>query len=203
MSVASPTATVLEPSQDEAATKTSRTGFLQLIGRAVSYVLLLVVALGALVMVVVPMATGSQTYTVLTSSMAPKYAPGTFLVVKETPFDQLRVGDVITYQIESGKPAVISHRIISIGANQAGERVLSTQGDNNSLPDSTPVQEVQVRGKLFYAVPYVGFLANGVDQERDLLIPILAVGFIGFGGLSIIRGALEKKRSGHQPRHSQ
>lgn len=177
-------------------------GALRFIARALNYLLLLIVTLGALVMVVVPMVTGSQTFTVLTSSMAPKYAPGSFLVVKPTPFEELRVGDIITYQIESGKPAVISHRITSIGATQSGARVLTTKGDNNSLADSTPVQEVQVKGKLFYAVPYVGVIANAVGQDREVLLPVLAVGFIGFGALSIIRGALEKKRSGHNARHS-
>lgn len=175
---------------------------LRLAGQGVSYALLVLVALGALVLVVVPLATGSQTYTVLTSSMAPKYAPGTFLAVKATPFQDLRVGDVITYQIESGKPGVVSHRITAIGATQTGARVLTTKGDNNSLPDPAPVQEVQVKGKLFYAVPYVGFVANAVGQEREQLVPILAAGLIGFGALGMVRGALEKKRSGRIPRHS-
>lgn len=202
MSVINQAAIDFEPRHEEAALKNRRPALLRFVGRTVSFVMLLIVALGAVVMIVVPLATGSQTYTVLTSSMAPKYAPGTFLVVKATSFDALRVGDVITYQIESGKPAVISHRIISIGAAQSGARVLTTQGDNNSLPDAIPVQEVQVKGKLFYAVPYVGFAANAVGQERDTLIPILAAAFIAFGALSMIRGALEKKRSGTRPRHT-
>lgn len=201
MSVASTAAIDLGPRHEAAAPPDVRGGLLRLIGRLLSYVLLLVAALGALVMVVVPLATGSQTYTVLTSSMAPKYAPGTFLVVKPTPFEKLRVGDVITYQIESGKPGVISHRIVSIGATQSGARMVTTQGDNNSLPDAVPVQEVQVKGKLFYAVPHVGLVANAVGQERDVLVPILAIGLIGFGALGMARGALEKKRAGRGPRH--
>ena len=203
MSVISHSAIDLAPRNDAAAAEQGRRGVLPLLGQALSYVLLLTVAMAALAMIVIPLATGSQTYSVLTSSMAPKYAPGTFLVVKPTPFEALRVGDVITYQIESGKPGVISHRIISIGASQSGEREVRTQGDNNSLPDPNPVLGVQVKGKLFYAIPWVGFIANSVGQERDSIIPILAAVFIGFGALSMVRGALEKKRSGRNPRHSQ
>ncbi|MET4002770.1 signal peptidase [Arthrobacter sp. UYCu511] len=203
MSVISHSAIDLAPRNDAAAAEQGRRGVLPLLGQALSYVLLLTVAMAALAMIVIPLATGSQTYSVLTSSMAPKYAPGTFLVVKPTPFEALRVGDVITYQIESGKPGVISHRIISIGASQSGEREVRTQGDNNSLPDPNPVLGVQVKGKLFYAIPVVGFIANSVGQERDSIIPILAAAFIGFGALSMVRGALEKKRSGRNPRHSQ
>ena len=176
-------------------------GLLRSVGGSAAYVLMLVMALIALVMVVIPLVTGSQTYTVLTSSMAPKYAPGTFLVVKPSPFAELQVGDIITYQIESGKPGVITHRITAVGATQSGARVFTTKGDNNSLADATPVQEVQVMGKLFYAVPYVGVVANAVGQNRDVVVPVLAIGFIGFGALSMIKGTLEKKRGRKAARH--
>ncbi len=176
------------------ATESRKGGLLRMMGRGVAYVLLFIAALGALAMIVVPLTTGSQTYTVLTNSMAPKYAPGTFLVVKPAPFASLQVGDIITYQIESGKAGVISHRITAVGATQSGERVLNTKGDNNSLADANPIREVQVTGKLFYAVPYVGFVANAVGQDRDIILPVIAAGFIGFGALSMVKGTLEKKR---------
>lgn len=174
----------------------------RMVGRGAAYLALFLAGLVALVMIVVPMATGAQTYTVLTSSMAPKYAPGTFMVVKPTPFSELRVGDIITYQMESGKPGVITHRISSVGATQTGERILTTKGDNNTLDDANPVQAAQVKGKLFYAVPFVGFAANAVGQDRDLILPIIAIGFFGFGALSMVRGALEKKRRQQPARHS-
>jgi len=158
-------------------------------GRIAGFLLFIVAALAALVLVVGPAATGSQTYTVLTNSMAPKYAPGTFLVVKPTPFNELKVGDIVTYQLESGKPAVISHRIIAVGTTQAGERVLTTKGDNNALADPSPVRAPQLRGKLLYAVPYVGFAANLLGQtNRGALVPVLAAGLIGFGLLNLVQG---------------
>lgn len=192
----------VEFSHEETVTAPQKTGLLRMMARGVAYLALMIAALVALVMIIVPMVTGSQTYTVLTSSMAPKYAPGTFLVVKPTPFSDLRVGDIITYQIESGKPGVITHRITAVGATQSGERILTTKGDNNSLEDANPVQAAQVKGKLLYAVPYVGHAANAVGQERDLILPIIAIGFFSFGALSMVKGAVEKKRSQHHARHS-
>lgn len=177
-------------------------GALHSIGTWSAYVVLLLTALSALIVIVIPMATGSHTYTVLTSSMAPKYAPGTLMVVKPAPFDSLRVGDVITYQIESGKPAVISHRITAVGSTQTGERVFTTKGDNNSLEDVTPVQEVQVQGKLLYAVPYVGFAAHAVGEQRGKVLPVIAVGFIAMGALSMVKGSMEKKHGKKTNRHS-
>lgn len=168
---------------------------LGLIGAGVSYIALCLTVLAALALVIVPMVTGSQTYSVLTSSMAPKYAPGTFLVVKPVPFEELRVGDVITYQIESGKPAVITHRISSISATQTGERQFITKGDNNDIEDERPVTELQVRGKLFYAVPYVGFVANSLgNSDRGTAAQWGAVALMGYGVVSLVSGVLAKKR---------
>ncbi|MER2133581.1 MAG: signal peptidase I [Arthrobacter sp.] len=168
---------------------------LSLAGTAISYLALCVTVLAALALVIIPLLTGSQTYSVLTSSMAPKYAPGTFLVVKPVPFEELRVGDIITYQIESGKDAVITHRITGIGASQDGEVLFTTKGDNNSVEDELPVREVQVRGKLFYAVPYVGFVANSLgNSDRGEIAQWGAVALMGYGVVTLVRGALAKKR---------
>lgn len=200
MSVISPADTHVESTD---ATPPRKSSLVRKLGSGVAFLMLLIAAFFALVMVVVPMATGSQTYTVLTSSMAPKYAPGTFLAVKPTAFSDLRVGDVITYQIESGKPDVITHRITAIGATQQGARILTTKGDNNSLPDALPVQEVQIKGKLLYAVPYLGYVAHTVGQDRDLLLPVIAMALIAFGGFSMVKGAQEKKRARSEARRSE
>lgn len=165
------------------------------IGQTISFVALCVSALAAIVLVIVPLVTGSQTYSVLTNSMAPGYPPGTFLVVKPSDIDSLQVGDVITYQMESGRPEVITHRVTSLTANQDGERLLITQGDNNDVVDADPVTDVQVRGKLFYAVPFVGFLANALGQtDRSEIITVLAVALIGFGLFSMVRGIIQHRR---------
>ena len=172
------------------------TTVLSVVGTGLSYLALCLTAMAALALVVVPMITGSQTYSVLTSSMAPKYAPGTFLVVKPVPFEELTVGDIITYQIESGSPAVITHRITSVGADQSGETIFTTKGDNNSVEDELPVREIQVKGKLFYAVPFVGFIANGLgNSDRGAIAQWGAVALMGYGVITLVRGALAKKRN--------
>lgn len=164
------------------------------LGLAVSYILLCGSLLAALVLIVVPAATGSQTYAVLTSSMAPNYAPGTLIVVRPQDFASLRVGDVVTYQVESGKPGVITHRITGFSADQQGNRLLVTKGDNNDATDPEPVREVQVRGKLFYAVPYAGYLANALGQtNRGAVVNVLAVLLIGYGVVTVARGAIGRK----------
>lgn len=164
--------------------------------RAVSFTALVLAVLAALVLIVFPRVTGSYTYTVLTNSMAPGYPPGTFIVMKPTPFDELQLGDIITYQLESGRPEVVTHRITGVSATQQGERTYITKGDNNSTEDAEPVLEVQVRGKLFYAVPFVGFVANAAGQgDRNGVIYAAAISLIAYGAFTAGRGFIAKRKS--------
>lgn len=169
------------------ATKPARQ-WLTAAGRFTNIVLLMVAVFAALVLILVPKATGSQTYSVLTNSMAPKYSPGTFLVVKPAAFSDLKFGDIITFQLDSGRPAVETHRIVGFGATQAGEKTLITKGDNNDINDANPVRELQVKGKLFYAVPFVGYAANALgNADRGLWVTAGAAALIGYGLLLIVR----------------
>ena len=65
------------------------------------------------VAVLLPRIGGATPYTVLTSSMEPDLPPGTLVVVKPTPAEQIGVGSVITYQLNSGKSSVVTHRVVS------------------------------------------------------------------------------------------
>jgi signal peptidase len=163
--------------------------------RLFTLVLLMVLVFAALALILVPRFTGSQTYTVLTNSMAPKYPPGTFLVVKPAAFGELKSGDIVTFQLESGKPAVETHRIVGFGTSQTGEKTLITRGDNNDINDPNPVREPQVRGKLFYAVPYAGFVANALgNSDRGLWASVGAAALIGYGALLIFRTLRSRRR---------
>ncbi|MCU1518197.1 MAG: signal peptidase [Pseudarthrobacter sp.] len=162
-----------------------------LVGAAkfLNLVVLMVAVFAALVLIAVPRVTGSQSYTVLTNSMAPKFPPGTFLVVKPVDFEELAYGDVITFQMYSGRPDVETHRIVGFGSTQTGEKTLITKGDNNGANDKAPVRELQVKGKLFYAVPYVGYAANALgNADRNMWVTLGAGGLIAYGGLMMIKG---------------
>ncbi|RAX47987.1 signal peptidase I [Arthrobacter sp. AQ5-05] len=182
--------------QPSASRSSSASAPLRRAGTATSFMLLVAAALAALVLVVVPLLTGSQTYSVLTSSMKPNYGPGTLLVVNPAPYGSLKVGDVVTYQVASGRPEVITHRIVSIAADQEGHRTLVTKGDNNDVADKLPVTEVQVRGELSYAVPYAGFVANWLGtQNRGAVGRIAAAGLIGYGVFTMFRGLRARRRA--------
>jgi signal peptidase len=165
----------------------------QYLGVAVSAaVLVIVVALAALV-IVLPLIVGGNALTVLTSSMAPKYPAGTLIVTKPTPIDEIKVGDVLTYQIASGSPAVISHRVITRTISTDGETTFTTKGDNNSDADPEPVREVQVKGTLWYAIPQLGWVNNALSGEsRGVLVPVAAGGLFAYAAYLFASTALAR-----------
>ena len=89
--------------------------------------------------VLVPRAGGGTPYTVLTSSMEPDFPPGTLVVVRPVDAEDVAVGDVITFQLVSGRPEVATHRVIAITASPEGTPEFVTQGDANPKPDDMVV----------------------------------------------------------------
>ena len=148
-------------------------------------VLAWLVILGAggvlLVAVVVPRVTGATPYTVQTGSMRPSLPPGTLVVVRPVEPDEIGIGAVITYQLESGRPEVTTHRVTEVGINNvSGERTFRTRGDANEAVDPEPVRAVQVRGEAWYAVPYVGHVNDVVSGPRRLPLLGAVAALLGY-----------------------
>ncbi|GAA1480090.1 hypothetical protein GCM10009624_05300 [Gordonia sinesedis] len=132
---------------------------------------LLVFLVGVLLAsVVVPRVTGAETFTISTGSMKPKYPPGTLIVVRPTKAEDIGVGTVITYQLESGKATVVTHRVVASSFDGNGKRLLTTQGDANNTPDEKPVQPQQIRGALWYSVPYLGYINKVLSGGQRTII---------------------------------
>jgi len=161
---------------------------------------LLVTASLVVVLVVVPKATGGVPLTVLTGSMKPSIPSGSVVVVRPVDTESLRVGDVITYQVRSGDSTVVTHRIVGISAG-AGGLTFRTKGDANDVPDPTPVRAVQIRGKVWYHVPFVGNLANQVDaSQRGWATKALAGALLLWSAVLIGGAVRDRIRSGaHEP----
>ncbi|MFT2710656.1 signal peptidase I [Clavibacter sp. Sh2126] len=157
-------------------------------------ILLLVIALAG-VLLVVPKVSGAVPLTILTQSMEPRLPPGTLIVVRPVDTDALEVGDVATYQIRSGDPAVITHRIAAISSASDGTRSFTFKGDNNASPDSLPVTPAQIQGELWYSVPLVGWANQAVNgQARSWIIPAAAVALLAYSGVTITVAAVQTRR---------
>lgn len=128
--------------------------------------------------VVVPRVAGATPYAIMTGSMQPQYPPGTLVIVKSKDMAQLRTGDIITYQVESGQPTVVTHRVIGQGLTAAGNQYVTTKGDANNVADAEPVRPVQIRGELWYALPYLGYANDLITPKDRHVVLIGAVGVL-------------------------
>ncbi len=164
-----------------------------------SYLLILAVAGLLAVAVVVPRLSDAVPYTVLTSSMRPTYPPGTLIIVRKAPTESLGIGDAITYQLESKKPAVVTHRIVGVGYNASGERTFQTKGDNNRSVDDQSVRAVQVRGAVWYAIPLLGHVNAWIAGSRELLVNIVVALLLVYAAWMFLAQSRKRSSAGAQP----
>jgi len=169
--------------------------------------IVLVGALAAIVAtVLVPRLVGGTPYTILTGSMRPSLPPGTIVVTRPVPVDEIGIGSVITFQLESGEGAVATHRVVGIASTVTGERSFITQGDANDAADAEPVQPVQIKGAVWYHVPYLGYLTSRITAaERQLVETIAIIALFAYAAWMIaseIRDRARVRRTGRSsPEH--
>lgn len=164
------------------------------VGQALAWVVILVAAAAIAVGVLVPRIGGATPYTILTSSMEPSYPPGTLVVVRPTPAEEIGVGTVVTYQLESGRSEVVTHRVVSVAYGADGQPTFITQGDANDGVDAEPVEPVQIRGTLWYAVSKLGWLSTAIGHDRrDMAVSVVAGG-LGLYAVWMFAGAARDRR---------
>jgi signal peptidase len=151
------------------------------------------------VAVVVPRLGGGTPYAILTGSIRPGMPPGALLVGRPAAPESLGLGDVITYQLSSGEPTVVTHRIVSVAIKADGQRTFRTQGDANDVVDQEPVLPVQVRGKLWYSVPRLGYENRYVNgEQREVATLLGALGLCAYAGAMLL-GSLRDDRRRARP----
>lgn len=179
---------------DEGQTTTAAGVFARLTRRVVGTLMwLVIIALSALLVttVLVPKVFGAQPFTILTGSMRPELPPGTLVMVRPQDADTIKVGDVVTYQLKSGEPEVVTHRVVALGRDDKGGVLLQTKGDANPVADPLWVMPVQLKGTVWYHVPHagrIGFLASpGQKQTASLVIMAGLVGYAGWMFVGAVR----------------
>lgn len=91
---------------------------------------------------------GYRIFRVETGSMVPKYLVGDVILVKDQKFEQLKIGDDLTYNGLSGNVAgkIITHQIIDIEIVN-GKKIIHTKGIANTQEDPEIFEE-QIIGKV-------------------------------------------------------
>ena len=128
-----------------------------------SGIILLVLAVLA-GLLIIPKLMGYEEMAVLTGSMEPNYPVGSLIFVKEIDPDQLEVGDVITYRLDSD--TVVTHRIVEIDKEA---QVITTKGDANSSNDGSPVPYSEIVGKAHFKIPYLGYVSMNIKTPKGII----------------------------------
>lgn len=107
---------------------------------------------------------GFQVFTVLSGSMEPTYHVGSLIYVKEVDYRQLKGGDVITFMLD--EKTVATHRIVEVVPDEDDPATLRyrTKGDANDVEDGSLVHYKNVLGSPKFSVPYLGYLANFIQN---------------------------------------
>lgn len=98
-----------------------------------------------------------QPIAVLSGSMSPTFNRGDAVVVNkltENEKNELKEGDII--QFVSGTKYVI-HRIVDITNDNYGNKQFITKGDHNNAIDSGKVALSEVKGKVSFVIPLIGY----------------------------------------------
>lgn len=136
----------------------------------VSTILVIAVILLAIALVGVRVI-GYTPYAVLSPSMTPTYAPGDLIYVKETPTDEIDVGDAITFVADSNN-TVVTHRVVEVDRDG---RKFYTQGDANANRDGNPVLYENVLGVVEFSIPKLGYVSSYVTSETGRYVAIAGV----------------------------
>ncbi|MFC3964959.1 signal peptidase I [Nocardia jiangsuensis] len=186
-------------SERASAPATDRTGLGWWVRTTASWLLLFVLVGLLVVTILVPLVVGGQSFTILTGSMEPRYSPGTLVVVRPLPAEDLAVGTPITYQVRSGDPHVVTHRIVSLRRSPDGRYGFVTRGDANQVDDEGIVRTEQIRGAVWYSIPYLGYLNNWFSgPKRTNTITVLIVLLAGYAIYAIATDTRDRRRAGRE-----
>lgn len=152
--------------------------------RSLLWTLAIIVGLALVVSLALPRLLGYEVKYALSGSMEPLVMTGDVIWID--PDEQPGVGDVITYQVESGNSATITHRVVAM--NTGTERTYITAGDATGSIDREPVRDVQVVGVVTapldalgdvvgldlagvgpFSIPKLGYLLQHLPAARPYL----------------------------------
>lgn len=154
---------------------------------------LILALLGALVLIVVGVASGGwEIQPILSGSMRPGFPVGGVVVVEREPISSLHVRDVVLFHPPTEPGVTYVHRIIWLKRTPLGTEI-HTQGDDNAFPDPwTSVLEGKWAYQARFTVPLVGYAAvwdHSLAGKRYLLVIAVLIAAVAIGlGVAEVQG---------------
>lgn len=123
-----------------------------------------------LVASMLPIPGNYRVLSVLSGSMEPAIHTGSVVIV--APAADYKIGEVITFGEISKTKTPTTHRIKDIKIVD-DKPVYITKGDANNAPDNKEVAASEVKGKVLFTIPYLGFILNFVKQPMGFALVII------------------------------
>ena len=136
---------------------------------------------------------GWETHKVMSGSMEPALKVGGIIVTKPERLENIQVGDIITFQTESGPK--VTHRVVDI-VEMEGKLHFQTKGDANEEPDPNFVSSTgEEMRKVVFHLSYLGFVAQFMKSKLVFLVMvgIPAIILIIWFGKDTWKGIKEEK----------
>ena len=122
----------------------------------------------------VPSVGGVVPFIVLSDSMNPEIASGDLIVCHKADAESVKVGDIISFfDPEGNGVSVVSHRVVSVDADDAGQIAFTTKGDANNVEDASPVPANKLIGVYSFRIPGLGNVAMFMQSPQGLVVCVL------------------------------
>jgi len=139
-----------------------------------------------------PLLGNLESLVVMSGSMSPAIRVGSVAFVGAT--DEVRVGDIVTFQNPRDPSTSFTHRVISIE-----EGKIKTKGDANKTPDGWELTKEGVIGKFIFSIPLLGYAVHFARRPMGfLLLVIVPAILIIFSELRVIKNEFKEKRASKQ-----
>jgi signal peptidase len=153
--------------------------------------LMLVVILGPVtVLVLLPIGLGLQRYVMSGDSMDGAIGKGSVVFERSVPVNDLRVGDVITYQAPETAPAGgrVTHRIVDIGPDG-----IRTQGDTLPARDPWTLRpDRPTVSRVVFSLPWVGYAYLVILHPHTWVLLPVSLALLGM----LLVGEVARRRRG-------
>lgn len=139
---------------------------------------------------------GLKSMVVMSGSMSPYMEAGDVALMKSSPAEDVRVGDVICFSRQDGN-GLITHRVIGKKMIN-GDQFFQTKGDANTHPDGDLVHVSSIDGIVKGRIPKAGYVLQAGTSNRlpGLLVISFPVVLIVFWELRSARALIAVNRPG-------
>lgn len=123
------------------------------------FILALVAVAGLFLATMLPIPGTIEIKIVKSGSMEPAIPTGSIVAIM--PATTYALGDIVTFGRDTAREIPTTHRIVEV---QGGGVTFLTKGDANEEADPRPIVASEVIGKVWFAVPFVGYILDFARQ---------------------------------------